>query len=93
MDEEQLYEEQLYEERLVGAKSRVMQKSLLRSEGSAHKRGTVFRLSSTPETVVRVYQDAPPPLSLPGVAVTTSEMSTVVDGVPITVWARVLRTQ
>jgi len=41
--------------------------------------------------MVRVYQDKPDPLTMTGMLVTTVPMHTVVDDVPITVWARVIR--
>jgi hypothetical protein len=58
---------------------------------STHKRGTVFRIPTTLDTIVRVYQDQPAPFTLPGMLVTTVPMHAVVEGVSITVWARVIR--
>ena len=58
---------------------------------SNQKRGTVFRLPSPSETIVRVYQEQPDPLTLDGMTVSTAPITTVIDAIPITVWARVLR--
>ena len=55
------------------------------------KRGTVLRLPAPSDTSVRVYQEQPDPLTLDGMTVTTAPLTTVIDAIPITVWARVIR--
>ena len=55
------------------------------------KRGTTFRLPSNLDTIVRVYKREPKPVALRGMKVTTQSLSAVVDGVKVTVWARVIR--
>ena len=58
---------------------------------SNHLRGTAFRLPSDLDSIVRVYQDEPDPVRIDGMTVTTAPLSAVIDGVPITIWARVIR--
>ena len=58
---------------------------------SNQKRGTVLRVPAPSETIVRVYQEEPDPLTLDGMTVTTAPITSVIDAIPITVWARVIR--
>jgi len=58
---------------------------------SNHKRGTVLRLPAPSDTSVRVYQEQPDPLTLDGMTVTTAPITSVIDDIPIMVWARVIR--
>lgn len=62
---------------------------------NAQKRGTVFRLPSPLDTIVRVYQNEPiavsSALESSKMKVTTVPISAVVDEIVITVWARVIR--
>jgi len=57
----------------------------------ANKRGTVFRIPSNLDTIVRVYKHEPRDVTLRGMKVTTEALSSVVDGVEVTVWVRVIR--
>ena len=58
---------------------------------SNHKRGPVLRLPAPSDPIVRVYQEEPDPLTLDGMTVSTAPLTTVIDAIPLTVWARVIR--